>query len=104
MELEQKITQLKKLLDLDPNDETGYFMLGKLYLDNKQYTEGAEAFEKAIALNGDYSAAYRHAGDCYRLAEQTEKAREVYNKGIDVAQKRGDLQTAKEMQVYLRKL
>lgn len=101
---EEKIQQLQKILELDPNDHLGHFMLGKLYLDAERYQEGAREFEQTLALKPDYSAAYRLCGDCYRKAGNVAKAREVYEKGIEVAEGNGDLQTVKEMQVFLRKL
>jgi uncharacterized protein HemY len=101
---EDKIKQLENLVEADPEDHLGFFMLGKLYLDTKQYEEAASRFERCLELKPDYSAAWRFAGDAHRLADQREKAREVYERGIEVANANGDLQTVKEMQAFLRKL
>lgn len=104
MSPEDKIAQLEKLLEIDPEDNLGWFMLGKMYLDVKRHQDAAAAFEKCLELKPDYSAAWRFCGDAYRLAEQPTKAREVYEKGIAVAEKNGDLQTVKEMQAFLKKV
>ncbi len=101
---EEKIAQLEKLLEKDPRDATGFFMLGKLCLDSGRNEQAADAFEKCTELKPDYSAAWRFAGDCYRKAGQDDRARELYERGIAVAQDRGDLQTAREMEAFLRKL
>ncbi len=101
---DDKISQLEKLMELDSSDPTGWFMLGKLYLDAGRHAEAAAAFQKAIKQDPDYSAAYRMAGDAYRLGGNVQEARATYEKGIEVAERRGDLQTMKEMKVFLGKL
>ena len=101
---EDKIKQLENLLETDPTDHLGFFMLGKLYLDTNQYDKAAAAFEKCLELQPDYSAAWRFLGDSQRLAGNIDKARQVYEQGIAVADERGDLQTVKEMQAFLRKI
>jgi len=103
MTLEEKIVQLEKLLEMDP-DATGCFMLGKLYLDAGRNEDAAAVLHKAIELKPDYSAAWRLAGDAWRKAGDEDKARETYRKGIEVAEAKGDLQTVKEMTAFLRKL
>ncbi len=99
-----RIGRLKALLEIDPDDPTGWFMLGKLYLDDGQFLEGASAFQRSLELKPDYSAAWKFCGDCWRNAGDTARAREVYEKGIAVADERGDLQTVKEMQAFLKRL
>ena len=103
MDLNEKITQLEKLLVADP-EPTGFFMLGKLYLDAERWADAANALEKALKLNPEYSAAWRLAGDAARKAGDNVRAAAIYRKGIEVAEARGDLQAAKEMGVFLRKL
>lgn len=104
MEPADKIKQLEAILEDDPSDHLGWFMLGKLYLDEKRFEDGAEAFHKCLGLKPDYSAAYRFCGDCHRLAENRDEARSIYEKGVEVANANGDLQTVKEMEAFLRKL
>ena len=101
---EEKIQQLVKIVALDPADHLGHFMLGKMYLDAGRFEDGASEFEKTLELRPDYSAAYRLCGDCYRKAGNVAKAQKAYETGIAVAEKNGDLQTVKEMQVFLRKI
>lgn len=101
---EEKIQQLEKLVEADPSDYLGCFMLAKLYAEVGRHAEAAEAGAKCLALKPDYSAAYRATGDAYRLAGMKEKARDVYTRGIAVAETNRDLQTVKEMKMFLRKL
>lgn len=101
---EEKIKQLEALLADDSEDSLGQFMLGKMYLDVDRPEEAAAALEKAFAIDPSYSAAYRHCGDAYRKSGDHEKAKDVYRRGIAVAEENGDLQTVKEMQAFLKKL
>lgn len=103
MDLTEKITQLEALLEADP-DATGFFMLGKLYLDAENYAAAVEVLRRAIELKPDYSAAWKLAGDAWRKAGDKDKARETYRKGIEVADARGDLQTVREMTALLKKI
>lgn len=101
---EEKIHQLEKLLEGDEQDFTGYFMLGKLCVDAELYPRAVQALDKCLAIKPDYSAAWRMLGDAHRKAGDEARAREVYEEGIRVAEARGDLQTVREMQAFLRKL
>lgn len=59
---------------------------------------------RAVELEPDYSAAWKlYAG----LLAQTKRVTEallVYERGIEVAEKGGDVQAAKEMRVFLKRL
>lgn len=101
---EEKIQQLEKLVELDPSDYLGYFMLAKLYIETKNFPAAVVAADRCIELKPDYSAGYRACGDAHRLAGEKERAREVYTRGITVAEANRDLQTVKEMKMFLKKL
>lgn len=101
---EEKIRQLQAMVEGDQSDHLAYFMLGKLYLDIGRNEDAAVELENCIQLRQDYSAAYRLCGDAYRKAGNLEKAKEIYDSGIAVAEKNGDLQTVKEMKALARKL
>ncbi|MCC6547596.1 hypothetical protein IT570_10560 [Candidatus Sumerlaeota bacterium] len=101
---EEKIQQLENLVQLEPNDYLCHFMLAKLYIETKNFPAAAIAADRCIALKPDYSAAYRAGGDAYRLAGEHERARDVYTRGIAVAEANRDLQTVKEMTMFRKKL
>ena len=99
-----KIAQLEELCKLDPSDETAWFLLGKEFLKVKNFAQAINAFETAILVKPEYTAAYRQLGDAFRLAELREGAIDAYRRGIEVAAQTRDLQTAKECAVFLKKL
>ena len=104
MTTEEKIAQLEALLADDEPDSLGLFMLGKMYLDVGRHADAAATLERCVALKPDYSAAYRFLGDAWRKAGDAARARSTYEKGIAVAEEKGDLQASKEMGVMLRKV
>lgn len=58
----------------------------------------------AVALEPDYSAAWKQLGRAYTDAGLEEQAMASYRRGIQVAQDRGDIQAAREMNVFLKRL
>ncbi|HEY7494958.1 MAG TPA: hypothetical protein VIH59_28135 [Candidatus Tectomicrobia bacterium] len=51
-----------------------------------------------------YSAAYRYLGKAHAVLGRRVEAEETFRRGIAIAETRGDLQTAREMRVFLRRL
>ena len=80
------------------------YSLGREYLKAKRYAEAEREFRKAIDLKPDYSAAYRELGKSLAALLRMDEARKVYRQGIDVACDKGDLQTKREIEVFLRRL
>jgi tetratricopeptide (TPR) repeat protein len=58
----------------------------------------------ALALDPRYSAAWKLLGKYLTEAGREREALETYQQGIAAAQEKGDLQAAKEMQVFARRL
>lgn len=99
-----RIDMFKEVLKMDANDPMVHFGLGQEYLRGGHYPEAIEAFENAIRLNAGYSAAYRFMGECLEKSGQGPKAAEIYAKGIPIAEKQGDLEAAKAMRAFLKRL
>ena len=94
----------RKLLERDPNNPMILYSLGNELFKEGRYGEARDLLQRAIANKPDYSVAYRMLGRAhYELNENTE-ARNVFLKGKEVAQGNGDLQTVKEIDVFLRRL
>jgi len=64
----------------------------------------ADEYREAIRLKPDYSAAHRGLGRALERAGQIAEARVAYQQGLEVATRAGDLQTGKEIEVFLRRL
>jgi len=99
-----RIQQFQELIALEPQDTMLRFGLGELYIEAQDFASAAEQFAEIVRLDPQYSAAYRYLGQAYTALDRPQEAAEAFQRGIAVAEARGDLQTAKEMQVFLRRL
>lgn len=79
------------------------FSLGNAYL-REQPALAARHLARAVELDPEYSAAWKLYGKALSATGRMEDAREAYRRGIAVAERKGDVQAAKEMTVFLRRL
>ncbi len=94
----------RKLLDKDPNNPMVLYSLGNELFKEQRYLEAREYLSGAVRNKPDYSVAYRTLGRVlYELHEDVE-ARRVFAQGREVAQRNGDLQTVREIDVFVRRL
>ena len=94
----------RKLLQKDSDNPMILYSLGNELFKEGRYEEARDLLQRAITNKPDYSVAYRMLGRAhYELNENTE-AREVFLNGKEVARGNGDLQTVKEIDVFLRRL
>ncbi len=94
----------RKLLEKDPDNPMILCSLGIELFKEGRYPEAREHLRRAIENNPDYSVAYRMLGRThYELHENAEACR-VFAKGREVAKENGDLQTVREIDVFLRRL
>ncbi len=99
-----KIATLKQLVEQNPDNALFRYTLGYEYLKNNRFEEAIKHFQIAIQLNPNYTAAYRDLGKALQECGNNEKAEAIYQKGIEVGTTTGDLQTVKEIQVFLKRL
>ncbi|GGY06476.1 tetratricopeptide repeat protein [Paludibacterium paludis] len=70
----------------------------------ERFAEAVPHLEHAIASQPDYSAAYKLLGKARLSAGDEEGARDAWRRGIGVAMDKGDVQAAREMTVFARRL
>ncbi len=93
-----------KLLERDPENPMVLYSLGNELFKEQKYSEAREYLTRAIRNKPDYSVAYRMLGRAlYELREDAE-ARRVFAEGREVAQRNGDLQIVREIDVFVRRL
>ena len=63
-----------------------------------------EHYERSVVLDPGYSAAWRQLGKAARAIGDAGRAREAWQEGIATARGRGDVQAAREMSVFPRRL
>ncbi len=93
-----KIEQFKKILQMDPKDETLWFGLGKAYMGDENWEEAVPALEECIQAKSNYSAAFFALAQSLQKLEQLEKCRSTCDAGITVATENGDLLVIKNLE------
>jgi tetratricopeptide (TPR) repeat protein len=82
--LEEGITDLSKLISLEPKSVKAYYNRGKAYGRKRKYDKAIEDFSKAIEIDPNYEEAYLNRGVSYRHIEEFEKAIVDYSKAIEI--------------------
>jgi len=80
------------------------FGLGQTLLKSGQASEAVLHLKKATELDPDYTAAWKLLGKALVKCEQTDDAIHAFQSGLLVADKKGDIQAAKEIKVFLKRL
>ena len=101
---DDRIETLRALAAADPSDGAAWFLLGRELLGANRAGEAVAAFESALAAQSDYTAAFRQLGNALEACGRYEDAAATYRRGIEVAERTHDLQTAKEMGAFLKRL
>ena len=94
----------RKLLERDPSNPMVLYSLGNELFKEGHYVEARDRLRLAVENKPDYSVAYRMLGRAHYELEEDIEAKEVFLKGKEVAKEKGDLQTVKEIDVFLRRL
>jgi len=95
---------LEKLLASGKDGALLRFGLGNAYLAAGDTLRAAEHLRRAVALDPTYSAAWKLLGKALTQAGDKTAALDAYRDGMAAAQKKGDKQALKEMQVFAKRL
>lgn len=79
------------------------YSLGHALLGQDRLDEAVAALREALRFDPAYSAAWKLLGQALLRQQDLAAAAEAWEQGIRVATERGDVQAAKEMQVFLRR-
>ena len=98
------IENLEKMLAEGKDSALLRYGLADAYFKRKEFGKAATHLEAAVVQNPDYSAAWKLLGKVFVEAGQRDKALGAFQRGVDVAERMGDVQAAKEMKVFVRRL
>ena len=79
------------------------YSLGSEFLKAGDADAAIGHLREALRFDQDYSAAWKLLGKALAISGNHDEAIDVLDKGIAVAERRGDVQAAKEMGVFLRR-
>lgn len=75
-------TFIKKMIELNPNNDEAYIKLGDSYLEEMKLREAEKMFKKAITVNPKNAVVYIKLGDFYRHQGEYLKAVGMYREAI----------------------
>jgi Flp pilus assembly protein TadD len=100
----QQIMNLLKLVGTPRDGALLRFSLGSEYLKCADFGAAVAHLGAAVEKDPGYSAAWKLLGKALAENGREEEALASYRRGIEVAEKKGDKQAAKEMTVFARRL
>jgi Flp pilus assembly protein TadD len=98
------LVQLQKLLDGGKDNALLRFGLGFEYIRAGDAGAAIQHLQQAVAFDPTYSAAWKMLGKAFAETGRDDEALSAYRNGIAAAEKKGDKQASKEMQVFARRL
>lgn len=98
------VENLEALLAKGTDNALLRFGLANEYLKLGQLEQAIGHLRKAVTHDPKYSAAWKRLGKALADAGHKAEAIRAYEDGIRVAQEKGDVQAAKEMRVFLKRL
>jgi predicted Zn-dependent protease len=98
------LANLLKLVGTPRDNALLRFSLGSEYLKAGDPVSAAAQLREAVAKDPRYSAAWKLLGKALVESGARDEALAAYERGIAVAEARGDKQAAKEMSVFARRL
>ena len=99
-----RIESLEKMLGGPRDGALLRFSLGNEYLKAGDPARAGKCFQEAVDRDSQYSAAWKALGKALSETGEAAGALAAYERGIAVAEAKGDIQAAKEMIVFARRL
>lgn len=98
---QERMQMFKEVLEIDSEDLLANYGLGSCYVVLDEFSQAVPYLKKAIAIKPSHTVAYLALGEAYEGLNCVKDAIEAYQKGIEVAAKKGDMMPLQEMQKKL---
>jgi Tfp pilus assembly protein PilF len=98
------VHNLEKLLSQGKDSALLRFSLGAEYLKLQETWVAVYQLRRALEMDPNYSAAWKLLGKALTDAGVPRDALDAYRRGVEIAERRGDKQAAKEMAVFAQRL
>ena len=98
------VARFEQLLAAGKDGALLRFALGSEYLKLGEVTQARVHLREALAFDPGYSAAWKLLGQALAAEERYDEALAAYRDGIAAAERKGDKQAMKEMQVFARRI
>lgn len=98
------IQNFEKMLAQGNDNALLRFSLGNAYLGANEPAKAVPHLQKAVEHDPKYSAAWKLLGKALNESGDPQDALVAYRQGIAVANVKGDIQAAREMTVFARRI
>ncbi len=92
-----RLKSLLALLDETPNDGFLLFAIAKEYEGNGELENALSHYEKLRSVDQEYVGLYFHLAHLYAELDKPEKAMQIYDKGIEIAELLKDTHALSEL-------
>ena len=96
-----RLKQLQQMLTQEPNDVFLQYAIAIEYFSSNNFEKALGCLKSIIDNKPDYLAAYYKTGKCYEELKQFEEAKNIYEKGVELAQKQNKNKTLNELREAL---
>ncbi|MNL14935.1 Tetratricopeptide repeat protein [compost metagenome] len=93
-----RLAKLLEFLESDPNDPFVLYALATEYNTSNDTEKALEYYLRLTTDHPDYVGTYYHLGKLYEKMQQSEKALEIYQKGMTAARNKRDMHAFSELQ------
>lgn len=97
MESKERLRRLLQMLENEPNDPFLHYAVAMEYKQNLP-ARALQMLEHLAEFYPDYTATYYQLAEMYREQGQREKAKAVYEKGMEICRKMQDRHAFNELQ------
>ena len=98
------IANLEKMLGGPRDGALLRYSLGNEWLKVGEPAKAAACFREAVKRDAKYSAAWKLLGNALAESGDIQAALDAYEQGLSVAEGKGDIQAAREMKVFAKRL
>ena len=103
-QLQERISQFRKMANDDPDNELGHFRLGQLFMEAGQQEEAVKSFRRTLELSPQFSKVYQLLAKALIDLGRGDEAATVLTEGFAIADERGDNMPRDEMAKMLAQL
>ncbi len=82
---DRAIAPAKKVVDLEPKNETNFYYLGLTYFKLQKYDEAIAAFQQGLAVKPDFAHAWFQIGSAYFNQKKFKEAAAAYKKYTELS-------------------
>jgi tetratricopeptide (TPR) repeat protein len=96
-----RLDVLRTMVEQEPGNAFARYGLAMEHVNRGEHENAAREFEALFSSTPDYLPGYFHAGRTLEKLGRLDEARDTYQKGIELATRKGDAHTRSELQAAL---